>query len=59
MSDEQKQFEDLHQRGAKRFGWNWIKMNQWVIDAARDGGLDPEKNKLALSLIAYRILVNT
>lgn len=57
-NEVQTKFEDIHKRGVRRFGQAWFKMNQWVIVAAQDGGLDPQEHKLVLSLIAYKVLVN-
>jgi hypothetical protein len=55
---ERRVFEELHQRGAEKFGYNWIKVNQWVIDVANEFGLRPTEHRLMLSTMAWKMLVN-
>jgi len=55
---DQSEFESIHLKGSKRFKWDWIKVNQWIIDVAVNENFDIEKHRLMFSKIAYKILVN-
>ena len=55
---EHQAFDALHHKGAERFGWNWIKANQWAVDVASEFGLDPTEHRLMLSNMAWKMLAN-
>ena len=48
-------FSDLHQRGAEKFGSNWLTMNIQIAAIVKDINIDPKNYKLSLSCIAYEL----
>ena len=51
-------FEKIHEKGVVLFGYNWLKVNQWMVDWATESNLDLREWKVSLSLLAWKILVN-
>ena len=51
-------FLDLHEKGAAKYGWNWLQTNTIVRDACLEVGIDVTDTyiKLALTLSCFRLL---
>lgn len=60
MTTRVKTFHEIHEEGARRFGWHWHHANKWAIAAARESGVDytDPKIKRVMSLIVLRLLVD-
>jgi hypothetical protein len=52
-----RKFVWLHVQGARKFGSNWLTANIEVVNIARGFGVDPVQHKLALSHLAWRMLL--
>lgn len=54
-----KTLDQLHEDGARRFGWDWLRANELVIAACREQdyepGDQPIRMRAVLSAIAYAI----
>ena len=60
ITNEGERFEDIHRRGAERFGWNWFDINRFIADVFQEFYFPDElvRDRLMLSMIAWKILVN-
>jgi hypothetical protein len=50
-------FNELQEKGAEKFGANWLTMQREIAEVANLYGLDPKKNREVLARIAWRVLV--
>lgn len=57
-AQETQEFDRLLQEGVKRFGWQWLAVNQTIQSVALEHGLKPwtPKNRLMLVKMAFNVL---
>jgi hypothetical protein len=54
-----ERFGDIHQKGAKEFGFRWLKANQAAYDACINYGFDVAESRVGkafISELVYKIL---
>jgi hypothetical protein len=56
-AEQRKQFEEMHAKGAERYGTMWLQANESAVDMLSQIGIVPHQNRLLGTSIALKLCI--